>query len=325
MTCLIMSPMNRVAMERLNNQIICGDAIGEMKKLPASSVSLIVTSPPYWNLIDYKVDGQFGQCPYDEYLDQMLATFAEAQRILKPNGKLAIVTPIVPVSKEVDSTIHTRKLFNISSDIEHKILKAKETSELHRFSLYIWQKQTSKKMFGSYPYPPNIYEDNTIEFINIFVKEGKPAKIDKAIKEKSKMAQNEWLNLSMQVWPIMPSDIQRTKGHPAPFPVEIPRRLMRMYTFQAVPELDFEGDLVLDMFAGSGSTCVAAAELKRRYIGIELNYDYCQIAQQRLALVRPDALPPDIMVEKIRMPKNSNTADKNGKENDGSLFMQASA
>jgi DNA modification methylase len=287
------------------NKIICGDALQELKNIESDSIALAVTSPPYWNLIDYNVEGQYGQCPYDEYLEQMLNVFAETQRVLRPNGKLAIVTPIVPIPKSVDDTTHTRKFFNISNDIEYKILSSDRTKLLHRFSLYIWQKQTTKKMFGSYPYPPNIYEDNTIEFINVFVKDGKPPKVPKEVKEHSKITQEEWLNLSMQVWPIMPTDVQRTKGHPAPFPTEIPSRLIAMYTFKSVPELNFDGDIVLDMFNGSGSTCVAAVQMGRRYIGIDLNFDYCKMAERRIREIAPNS-SNNLIIDKIKMPSKNN-------------------
>ena len=293
-------------MENFINKITCDDALKTMKFLESNSVSLIVTSPPYWNLIDYGVDGQYGQCSYEEYLYQMLNIFKESARILEPNGKIAYITPIVPVSKSVDSSTHTRKLFNISADIERKVLDS--NLGLHRFSLYIWQKQTSKKMFGSYPYPPNIYEDNTIEFINILVKEGTPKKIPQEIKEYSKITQEEWLNMSMQIWPIMPTNINRKNagGHPAPFPLEIPNRLIAMYTFREVEKLGFKGDIVLDMFNGSGSTTLSAYISKRRFIGIELNIDYCNIARDRIANVNRD-MARNLIIDKIKMPNKNNT------------------
>ena len=283
------------------NKIICGDALNELKNIESESIALVVTSPPYWNLVDYDVDGQYGQCSYDEYLEQMQNVFAETERVLRPNGKLAIITPIVPLSKSIDDSIHTRKIVNISNDIEFKILNSPRTKNLHRFSLYIWLKQTSKKMFGSYPYPPNIYEDNTIEFINVFVKDGKPPKVPKEVKEKSKITQEEWLNLSMQVWPIIPADIKRKMGHPAPFPTEIPRRLIAMYTFKAAPEFNFEGDIVLDMFNGSGSTTLAAYQMGRRFIGIDLNIDYCKIAEKRIKEFQPND-STNLIIDKIKMP-----------------------
>lgn len=295
------------------NKIVCNDAIKELKNIEPNSVSLIVTSPPYWNLVDYGVDGQYGQGSYDDYLEQMVSVFKEANRVLEPNGKIAWVTPIVPLSKSADSSIHTRKLLNINSDTECAVLKA--NLSLHRFSLYIWQKQTSKKMFGSYPYPPNIYEDNTIEFINVFVKEGTPKKVPKEVKERSKMAQEEWLNLSMQVWPIMPTNIQRKNegGHPAPFPLEIPRRLLAMYTFKSAPDLGFRGDIVLDMFNGSGSTTVAAVEMERPFIGIELNIDYCKMAEKRIKQIKINGTP-NLIIDKIKMPSKKQIIVKEEKE-----------
>ncbi|MDD5011061.1 MAG: site-specific DNA-methyltransferase [Phycisphaerae bacterium] len=272
-----------------------------MRNIPDESIALIVTSPPYWNLVDYNAKGQYGQGNYEEYLEEMLSVWAESQRVLEPNGKIAIVTPIVPLTKKQDNKNHTRKLLNINSDLEQKILSSTRTSKLHRFSLYIWQKQTSKKMFGSYPYPPNIYEDNTIEFINVFVKEGKPKKADKKVKEASRISQEEWLNLSMQVWPIMPSDIKRKGGHPAPFPLEIPERLIAMYTFKAVSEIGFAGDIVLDMFNGSGTTTLAAFKMGRRYLGIDINPDFCKLADARIAASKFKEKGKFIL-QKVQMP-----------------------
>ena len=190
----------------------------------------------------------------------------EAARVLIPNGKLAIVTPVMPIPKSQMGDQHTRHLKNIASDIEASILR--DVPGLHRFSLFVWKKQTTTKMFGSYPFPPNIYEDNTIEFINVYVKDGPPPQIPKSAKEPSRLTQQEWLNLSMQIWPMYPEDVKRgSGGHPAPFPTVLPQRLILMYTFAADPESGFEGDIVLDMFNGSGATTLAARAAGRRWIG----------------------------------------------------------
>jgi len=154
-------------------------------------------------------------------------------------------------------------------------------------------------MFGSYPYPPNIYEDNTVEFINVLVKPGKPRKLSKAIKEASRLSQELWLNLTMQVWPMYPEDVSRTGAHPAPFPVALPQRLILMYTFAAVPSEGFAGDIVLDPFNGSGSTCVAAKSCGRRYVGIDINDAYVATARHRLEPRRFSA--PDVMLRRPRM------------------------
>ena len=280
------------------NRIICGDAGEVLRQLLPDSVHLMVTSPPYWDLVDYGVRGQIGQSSYEQYLEDLLRVWREACRVLVPNGKLAINTPIVPVPKKKSNDTHTRHLKNLNNDIESSILCDSQCS-FQRYSLYIWQKQTSVKMFGSYPYPPNIYEDNTVEFINVLVKPGKPRKLSKAIKERSKLSQKLWLNLSMQVWPIYPEDVSRAGAHPAPFPVALPERLTLMYTFAKAPDLDFAGDIVLDPFNGTGATCVAAKATGRRYIGIDLNPEYCAFACHRLDPVRVRA--PNVTVRRVKM------------------------
>jgi DNA modification methylase len=268
------------------NRIICGDARDVLRQLPAGCVALAVTSPPYWNMVDYGIEGQIGQCAYEEYLAQLVEVWRETERVLLPNGKLAIVTPIMPIPKAVMPDRHTRHLKNLAADIEHTILT--QVPSLHRFSLFVWQKQTTVKMFGSYPYPPNLYEDNTVEFISVLVKDGAPIGVPKQVKQASRLTQEQWLNLSMQVWPIYPEDIRRAGGHPCPFPVVLPQRLIMMYTFRGVPEAGFEGDLVLDMFSGAGATCLAAASLGRTYLGIDLSPDFCRLAEHRLATERVD-------------------------------------
>lgn len=222
--------------------------------------------------------------------------------MLIPNGKCVLVTPIMPISKSVNHENHTRELKNINNDIECTILNG---TKLQRYSMFIWQKQTSKKMFGSYPFPPNIYEDNTIEFINVFVKPGKPPYISKEAKEASKMTQAEWCNLSMQIWSIYPADVKRIKGHPSPFPIALPLRCMMMYSFQRNEGAGFGGDIILDMFSGIGTTCLAAKNSGRNFIGIDLNQEYCDYARNRLLTEAID--PYNIMLEgvKVRNPISS--------------------
>ena len=262
------------------DQIVQGDSEQQLRRIPSDCVALAVTSPPYWDVVDYEVEGQLGQTTYEQYLEQMLGVWRETARVLIPNGKLAVVTPIMPIPKSKIADQHTRHLKNIAADIESSILR--EIPNLHRYSLFVWKKQTTTKMFGSYPYPPNIYEDNTIEFINVYVKDGQPPAIDKAAKERSKLTQEEWLNLSMQIWPMYPQDVMRAGGHPAPFPVVLPQRLIAMYTFASDPENSFSGDIVLDMFNGSGATTLAAKSMGRHWIGIDLHSQYCAYAQSRL-------------------------------------------
>jgi len=264
----------------LNNKIICSDSKAALKRFPEDSVHCIITSPPYWNMVDYGFDGQLGQCSYEKYLMQLLEVWSECERVLAPNGKLCIITPIMPISKKVIPDQHTRHLKNINNDIEATILT---NLRLRRYSLYIWQKQTTEKMFGSYPYPPNIYEQNTIEFINVLVKDGKPRQMEQAVKEASKLNEKEWMDLTRQIWPLYPEDVKRV-NHPAPFPISLPNRLIAMYTFARCQneKFSYEGDVVLDPFCGAGATCVAAKNLGRNHIGVDLSPEFCVFAGENL-------------------------------------------
>jgi DNA modification methylase len=109
----------------------------------------------------------------------------------------------------------------------------------------------------------------------------------------------------MQVWPMYPEDVKRSGGHPCPFPVVLPQRLIKMYTFKAVPQLEFEGDIVLDMFNGTGATCLAARAMGRPWIGIDLNTSYCETARYRIKneIVDPDSII--LQPIKVKSAKNS--------------------
>ena len=277
------------------DKIIQGDAATTLRQLPPDCVSLAVTSPPYWDVVDYGIEGQIGQTSYEAYLDQLVEVWRETARVLAPNGKLAVVTPVMPIPKAQIADQHTRHLKNIAADIEASILGG--VDGLRRYGLFVWKKQTTKKMFGSYPYPPNLYEDNTIEFINVYVKDGPPVQLPKSIKEASKLTQAEWRNLTMQIWPMYPEDVKRAGGHPAPFPVVLPQRLALMYAFRADPTRDFAGDIVLDMFNGSGATTLAAKATGRRWIGIDLNPAFCEHAERRLRTERVS--PHAIMLQDV--------------------------
>jgi len=248
--------------------------------MPDECCHLAITSPPYWNTVDYGFKGQIGQSSYDKYLLDLLDVWRETSRVLVPNGKLCVNAPLLPVPKSVNGTQHTRELKDIAGDIRKSITDA---GIMNLLSVYTWQKQTTTKMFGSYPYPPNIYEDNTIEFIHVYAKPGKPRILPKKVKGASKLTQGEWLDLTRQVWWMYPRDVKRAIGHPAPFPLKLPARLIAMYSFRAAPELGFFGDVVLDPFNGSGTTCVAAKQMGRSYVGIDASPSYCLAARKRLA------------------------------------------
>src|SRR3984957_18416458 len=281
-----MAPMTKLAQHAraqrsepdaaIADRLFTGHAAAVMQHFPKNSIDLIVTSPPYWTAVEYD-HGKNPWPSYEAYLDDMQSVWTQCSRVLRPNGKLCINAPIMPIPKAVIEQ-HTRHLKNIAFDIERRIL---DGTDLERYSLFIWQKQTSKMMFGSYPYPGNIIENNTIEFINVYVKPGKPPKFAAQVKEANTLSRAEWLDLSQQVWFIYPQDVKRGGDHPAPFPEKLPARLMRLYTHGAVA--NFPGEIVLDPF-----------------VGIDINPAYLDIAQARLREARARA--PLLLVGRPRYP-----------------------
>jgi len=282
------APIADLTLDSIIDRIVCGDARAVLRQLPDAWCACAVTSPPYWHTVDYGAAGQIGLDSYARYLDDLDAVWAEVARVLLPNGKLCLNVPILPLTKDVSAAAfgpsHTRVLLDLYSDIKQRI-EAK--TPLRLYSLYIWEKQTTEKMFGSYPFPPNLYERNYIEFIAVFVKPGTPRVLPAAVKAASRLTQDEWMDLTQQVWWLYPENVPRLDGHPAPFPEALPNRLIAMYSFRAVPKEDFPGDIVLDPFAGSGTTCIAARRLGRRFVGIDLNADFCAHATARVAATSP--------------------------------------
>ncbi|MDD3066058.1 MAG: site-specific DNA-methyltransferase [Endomicrobiaceae bacterium] len=270
------------------NKVYFKDA-RKMTELPDNSVQLIVTSPPYFNIKDYSLDGyqknkktekergQIGDIPnYKKYIDEMAVIWKECERVLKPNGKLIINTPLMPMLKKNLITHYNRHIFDINSDIENSVLSK---TNLFLMDLYIWNRTNPSKklMFGSYPYPRNFYAQNTIEFITVYVKDGIPENnLPKKIKEESKLSQKEWVEFTKQIWNIpIPGKGDLAFGeHSALMPEEIVRRCVRLFTYV--------GDVVLDPFAGSGTTLKVAKELKRNFVGYEISKSYEKIIKLKL-------------------------------------------
>ncbi|MEB2817897.1 site-specific DNA-methyltransferase [Campylobacter upsaliensis] len=259
-----------------------------MSEVSDCSVDLIITSPPYFNIKDYAKNGyqdlihshskkgDLGAISeYKIYIQELLKVWRECERVLKPNGKLCINVPLMPMFKKDLRTHYNRHIFDLQSDIQHSIL---ESTALFLLDLYIWNRTntTKKLMFGSYPYPRNFYAQNTSEFITIYVKDGKPQNTPQELKEQSKLTQKEWVEYTKQIWDIpIPnkSDVAFGK-HAAIMPEAIPYRLIKLYSFI--------GDIVLDPFAGSGTTLKVAKELGRNFIGYEIYPHYKSVIEEKL-------------------------------------------
>lgn len=193
-----------------------------MNEVPDNSVDLIITSPPYFNIKDYTKNGtqdlqhsaqhveDLGALEkYEDYLLGLLKVWLECYRALKPNGKLCINAPLMPMLKKVLNTHYNRHIFDLHADIQHSILHdlnntLENKPKMFLLDVYIWKRAnpTKRLMFGSYPYPRNFYAQNTIEFIGVFVKDGKPKQPTEEQKEQSQLTQEEWVEFTKQIWEI---------------------------------------------------------------------------------------------------------------------------
>ena len=263
-----------------------------MDSIPDCSVDLIVTSPPYFNIKDYFKDGYQTETvtvakdsdmgnmdSFDEYINNLLKVWQECERVLKPNGKLCINVPLMPMKKKEMNTHYNRDIFDIQSAIQHSILNG---TGLYLMDLYIWHRKnaTKKLMFGSYPYPSNFYAQNTCEFITVYVKDGKPEPVDNDMREQSALTQDEWVEFTKQIWEIpIPNKSDIAFGvHSAIMPEEIVRRCVKLYSFK--------GGVVLDPFAGSGTTLKVACEEGRHYVGFELYDSYKEVIDKKISLAK---------------------------------------
>ncbi len=258
-------------------KLFCKDA-RNMSEVKDESVHLIITSPPYFDLKNYNEncnhDNQLGASKdYEEYITNLNKVWKECIRVLSPDGKLCI--NIMPIFLSGEETDFKRRVTKTAiCDIE-KFMDS--TKEMYLHSLYVWDKRKIVRFssFGSYPYPTNIFSTFPFEWIIIFAKKGKRLFVDKDLKELSKLTTKEWQNWAINnIWEMQPAKA-KSMGHPAPFPEELPYRLIKMYSFV--------GDTVLDPFLGSGTTAVVAKRLGRNAIGYEINPDYIKKSKERLA------------------------------------------
>lgn len=245
-----------------------------MSELADESVNLVVTSPPYWNLKDYGNESQIGlnSISYDNYISDLNQVWSECIRVLKPDGKICInIMPILLSGKQ--TKFERRVTKTVMTDIEKYMLS---TDKMYMHSLFIWDKRKIARFssFGSYPYPTNMFSTYPYEWIMVFAKEGKRPSVSAEIKERSKLTNEEWQNWAVNsIWEMQPAKATK-EGHPAPFPKELPYRLIKLFSFV--------GDTVLDPFIGTGTTAEAAIELDRKYIGYEVNTDYKGLIDKKI-------------------------------------------
>lgn len=288
-----------------HHKIIVGDSRNLTKWIPNESVHLVVTSPPYAHIKDYGINGQigFGES-FEEYIKELTKVWKECYRVLKPNCRLIInigdvynTTPVLGRNKALP--IHA-----------HFIIECEKIG-FDYMGHITWQKVGTVRpsgganVMGSFPCPRNGIVEYDYEYILIFkkldgdkkngldypnnlndiLKNKKMSKAEwmKKVKSKSAMDIKEWRNLFAGHWNF--PGIRQVE-HIAMFPEELPRRLIKMFSFVEVPELGFKGDVVLDPFLGSGTTMKVARELGRNSIGVELNPEFLDVIKKKVGITQ---------------------------------------
>jgi DNA modification methylase len=226
-----------------------------MAEIPDHSVHLMVTSPPYNVGKDYDED-----LTLEEYLEFLHKVWREVHRVLVPGGRACI--NIANLGRKPYIPLHA---YIIQGMVEMGFLMRGEI---------IWNKAASASpstAWGSWRSPANPTLRDVHEYILIFSKAGFSRK--NPAKNRATISKEEFLELTKSVW-TFPAVSARSIGHPAPFPVALPYRLIQLYTY--------EGDVVLDPFMGSGQTAIAALQGNRRYLGCEIEAEYVRLAEKRI-------------------------------------------
>ena len=259
------------------HRLIHGDA-RNLSFLEDESVHLVITSPPYWNLKRYiENPDQLGHIQdYERFLGELEKVWKHVFRVLVPGGRLVCVVGDVCVARRnfgrhlvfplhADICVICRKIGfdNLNPIVWHKIANAS------------YEVANGSKFLGK-PYEPNAIIKNDMEFILMQRKPGGYRKPSEAQRDASRIAKDEFDRWFQQIWNIPGAS---TKQHPAPFPMELATRLVRMFSFT--------GDTVLDPFCGSGTTMIAALRNGRSSIGVEIEQEYCRMAARYLKAENP--------------------------------------
>lgn len=257
---------------KTQHRIILGDARA-MTETPEQSVHLIITSPPYWQLKDYGHEDQIGfNDTYEDYINNLNLVWRECYRVLHPGCRLC-----VNIGDQFARSVYYGRYKIIP--IRTEIIKFCETIGFDYMGAIIWQKVTTTNtsggatIMGSFPHPRNGIVKLDYEFILLFKKLGKSPKPAKEQKENSKMTTEEWNEYFHGHWNF-PGEKQNR--HLAAFPEELPKRLIRMFSFP--------GETVLDPFMGSGTTALAACKLGRHSVGYEINREFLPVIKNRLSI-----------------------------------------
>ena len=259
---------------RLRSPAVCGDS-RQMKRLPDRCVALVVTSPPYFAGKDYETPEAAARdssvpTTYGEYLKMLHDVFAECERVLEPGGRIAVNV----------ANLGRKPYRSLSADVVGIL----EDIGFFLRAEIIWLKAEgagNSCAWGSFRSAANPVLRDLTERVIVASKGQFGRALSKAERKKRSLphedtiSAEEFMEATLDVWRIPPESAKRV-GHPAPFPVELPARLINLYTYK--------GDLVLDPFMGSGTTLVAARRLARNAVGYDTDPDYVALAKKRLAV-----------------------------------------
>lgn len=274
---LITTAFENVMTVGSGSYVIFSDNLDEklgVRVLKDESVALTFTSPPYWNFINYAGSEGVGyESSYKGYLKALLKLFRAIARKTMPGGRIVVNASNMKSRRAVEGESF---VYPIVSDL----IQLAKRAGLTFFDEIVWVKGganagalNGRPLFGSYPYPPTPkILDSTFENILVFTKPGKRQKVSQEVKDRSQLTKDEWRVFTKGIWEIPPD---RDPDHPATFPLEIAERIVRMYSFA--------GDVILDPFAGSGTTLLAAEKHERRGIGFEIAQDYKQAIKNKEA------------------------------------------
>jgi modification methylase len=253
-----------------------GDVRRQAAKIRPESVHLVVTSPPYWTLKEYRRSpGQLGFVEdYEQFIGELDKVWRCCFRALVPGGRLVIVVGDVCLSRRKNGGRHTVVPLHSSIQERCRALGFDNLAPIiwHKITNAAYEVENGSRFLGK-PYEPNAVVKNDIEYILMQRKPGayrKPTPSARVLSVISAANHQSWFQ---QIW----SDVTgaSTKDHPAPYPLELAERLVRMFSFV--------GDTVLDPFLGTGTTCLAAAKWGRNSIGIEVDRHYFDMSVERLA------------------------------------------
>ncbi len=261
----------------------------QMNELPDNSVHLMVTSPPY--NVGKEYDENLSLAEYRAFLKRV---FTEVYRILVPGGRACI--NVANLGRKPYIPLHT-----------YIIEDALEIGFLMRGEI-IWDKASSASpstAWGSWKSPANPTLRDIHEYIMVFCKDTFSRK--SAEGRASTISREEFLEFTKSIWNFR-AESARKVGHPAPFPIELPYRLIQLYTF--------EHEIVLDPFVGSGTTCIAALKAGRSYVAYDINEEYLKLTRKRLEKFLSDNIPSELPpIENVKsQQKNEVSALQWGRE-----------